>query len=821
MQKINLGGIWSLEGLSPENEKIELCAKVPGCVLGAIVDKDVEKCDIFYRDCADKFLKYENYSWVYKKSFTVEARPEKAKLWFSKLDTYCDVYLNGKHLGHTENGHIPHAFDASKALAEGENTIEIFFTSPIYAVKGKKPLEGAFTTERLHTRRMQCTYGWDWTMRFVTCGIGEAYLEEVTDDMKIDSAYVYTKYIDEESAEIGIDIEVGNSEKGGYIAVCITDDEGKNVYEKQLYCEEELVRLSLDIADPHLWYPLGYGSQPIYSVDISVNEKLCYHTTFGIRLAKIQELPDKPDSEASNLCKWLKTSEFSQQYDFNEQSSNFVLKINGKKIMCKGANWVPCEPFVIDGMEEKITKTLELAAKAGVNMVRVWGGGSFECEHFYDECSRFGILVTQDFLMACGKYPEDEKEFIAHLEKEAEYAVRLIRNKPCLAWWTGDNENAVNGCDTDTDYNGRSSAYKGIAPTLYRLDPYRRFLPSSPYGGKNYASNTVGTTHNTQYLSSFFEYITKPDLSDYKEELKKYCARFIAEEPCFGAIEKTSLSKFMTDEDIYGDDDYMWKYHSKTNPGLGRELFDHMTDFASKILSPFTDNEDRYFKLRYLQCEWIRVSLERARRNKFFCSGNIFWMLNDCWPAASGWAIIDYYCKPKAAFYAFRRCAAPVIVTVDLDDGKYTVSVCNDGKETKLSLRWHAVNPDGNIMFTSDDIDIVSKENVTDKFLTFDESDVPEGCFVVAEISDRFGIVDRAFFKKGALGIYRTDDRLETVSEDSSSITVKAKAYIHALSLSGRIFDDNYFSMMPGETRKIAFVKDEFDTDIEVVAYTI
>ncbi len=821
METINLCGVWSLEGLSPENDKIELAAKVPGCVLGALVEADVEKCDIFYRDCADKFLKYENYSWVYKKSFMLDGVPKKAELAFSKLDTYCDVYLNGRHLGHTENGHIPHKFDASRALVVGENTVEIFFTSPIFAVKGKKPLSGAFTTERLHTRRMQCTYGWDWTMRFVTCGMGDVTLTEVTDKMKIDSAYVYTTYIDEDCAELGIDIEVGNSAGGGFITAIIKDDAGKTVYEKQLYCEEELVRLSLDIGEPHLWYPLGYGSQPIYSLDISVDGGEAYHTTFGIRTAKILQLPDAPGSDAWNLCKWLKKSDFSQKYDFNEESSNFVLKINGKKIMCKGANWVPCEPFAVDGMEEKITKTLELAAKAGVNMVRVWGGGTFECEHFYDECSRLGILVTQDFLMACGKYPEDEKEFIDHLEKEAEYAARLIRNKPCLAWWTGDNENAVDGCDTDTNYNGRSSAYKGIAPTLYRLDPHRRFLPSSPYGGKNYASNTVGTTHNTQYLSSFFKYITNPDLSDYKEELKKYCARFIAEEPCFGAVEKTSLARFMTDEDIYGADDYMWKYHSKTNPALGKELFDHMTDFASKILGPFTDSEDRYFKLRYLQCEWIRVSLERARRNKFFCSGNIFWMLNDCWPAASGWAIIDYYNKPKAAFYAFKRCASPLIAAVDLDDGKYTISVCNDGEEAKLSLRWHAVSTDGQVVFTSDAKDIVSKENVSEKFLCFDEKEVPDGCFVVAEISDRFGVVDRAFFKKGALGMYRADDRFEVVSKEKDSVTIKAIGYVHAISLSGRIFEDNYFSMMPGETRKISFGTDEFDTDIEIVGYSI
>ena len=174
--------------------------------------------------------------------------------------------------------------------------------------------------------------------------------------------------------------------------------------------------------------------------------------------------------------------------------------------------------------------------------------------------------------MACGSYPEEEDWFIDELKKEAEYVVRLCRNQPCLVWWSGDNENAVKGRDTDENYCGRRSAYDGIAPVLYREDPYRRFLPSSPFGGSYYASNTVGTTHNTQFLGQLFKYIESEDLSNYKDEFKKYRARFIAEEPQLGAVSLSSLRRFMSEEDIFGGE-AMWRYHMKSNPGLKRELF--------------------------------------------------------------------------------------------------------------------------------------------------------------------------------------------------------------------------------------------------------
>jgi len=425
-------------------------------------------------------------------------------------------------------------------------------------------------------------------------------------------------------------------------------------------------------------------------------------------------------------------------------------------------------------------------------------------------------MVTQDFLMACGQYPEDEQWFLDQLKCEAEYATDLLRNKACLVWWSGDNENAILGSDTDINYKGRASAYKAIAPVIYKKDYSRRFLASSPYGGTFYASNTKGTTHNTQFLGEFFKYMLKEDVSDYKDYFKLYNARFIAEEPVLGAASENCLKKFMTEEDIYGEDLSMWKYHTKSNPALSTEVFEYLYSFAEGILGKFKDGEDRFFKLKYLQYEWLRVSLERVRREKWFCSGVVYWMLNDCWPAASGWALIDYYGDPKAAYYSFKRSAKPMILSVDLENGIYQFHICNDGKAEKVNLKWYAVDKGGQVVFESEPKEISAEANTSFVALEVKETDVPNGCFIVADVDD-----DRSFYQKGALEVVSSNDRIDTLTINDNSVTVKSKAYIHALELCGdAVFEDNYFSMLPNEERVIKF-KRNGNGEINAKAFTI
>lgn len=819
MKSFDLCGRWQGTCLFPDKSEFDFGSQIPGSAINDLIGAGKLPKDIFWRDNADKVRELEGCDYVYKREFEFCGEYKRIVIRFERIDTYADVFLNGVKVYHSENGNIRHDINVSDVICQGKNTLEVRLYSPTEWVKDLPLRRGCFTKERMNTRRTQCTYGWDWVARFVSCGLGECTLlafEEI--EILPEQVYVVTTDVDSESATVRVDIDFPFEYSGRVLDFQILAPNDSIAGEKSKYCNEPFVRLDFDIASPELWYPLGYGKQPLYRLIIKDKDRVLYNERFGIRTVKIMQLTDSEDSDNYALALKVK----NKSSDNNEKFSGFVLKINGEKIFCRGANWVPCVPFACGNIDARQTEILELCASAGVNMLRVWGGGAFESEHFYSECSRLGIMVTQDFLMACGAYPEDEAWFIEELKKEAEYAVRLFRNQPSLVWWSGDNENATEGCDTDEDYRGRRSAYEGIAPVIYREDPYRRFLPSSPFGGKPYASNTVGTTHNTAFLGHLFVYLEGDNLSDYKDEFKKYRARFIAEEPQLGAVSLPSLRRFMTDSDVFDGED-MWRYHTKSNPALKTDLFDYLRMMSEKVLGKFTDSRDKLFKLQYMQYEWLRVVMEQAKRERSFCSGIVFWMMNDCWPASSGWSLIDFYNLPKQAFYSFKRCAKPIIASIDLEDGVYRVYAVNDcaAEEVKIGVK-----------LLSSDLacvrEIKSIKARLDKYsstVVFEASKniTADNEVLICDIESVSGC-DRAFYSKGALNIVPTGVEVD-IDEEKRVIKLTAKdKYIHAVAISANaVLGDNCFSLMPRESRTVSYEpKSDFDaSSVLVEAYTL
>ncbi len=827
--RIMLTGQWQAESVpnpilmdASDFRPLTFPATVPGSTLQDLIAAGIADADVFWRDHAERVQQYEAYNWKYTKVFSLDAIPASAvELVFERLDTYAAITLNGIPVGQTDNGYIEHRFPVRELLCAGKNTLEVLFTSPINDTLNRPALPGAFTTERLYNRRIQCTYGWDWTMRFVTTGIyGDCYLASPAASVSVKDVYLYTAYADSENATIGVDVELAETSGSGILRFCIYAPNGECVRSYDRFCKEAFFRFRLDIASPELWYPAGYGEQPLYRFSVTYEGISLFEETFGIRTVTVMQLPDMEGSAYASAAERLKTSAASQHYDKNEESSGFILKVNGVKILCKGANWVPCAPFEMPGIEEKIGNILSLAADAGVNMLRVWGGGYLEKKCFYEECSRRGILVVQDFFMACGAYPEKEEWFIRGLNAEAEYTVRTLRNQAALMWWHGDNENAVDGSDTDPDYRGRDSAYRGLAPLIWQLDPQRPFFPSSPYGGKTYASNTVGTTHNTQFLSFIFSYIEEQELQDYKAYIDSLNARFVSEEPIFGAASRAALRRMMTDEDILGEDLTMWKYHTQTNPALDRHLLDYYSTFAQKIFGAYTDGEDRLAKWQYLQCELVRTSMERTRREKWFSSGVIYWMLSDCWPAASGWSIIDYYASPKPAYYAFRRTALPVIASFCEDaDGQITLTVTHDGNTAPtVSYRVSRVQDAEAVQsgeWTALTEPLQNEARVVERF------SLGAGEILIADVTDGKETC-RTFYRRGGLAMRRAGEDAYDATVESGGVTVRAGAYLQAVILEAAdaetVWSDNCFTMLPGETRHIDVLKGSA-ADVRVVAY--
>lgn len=816
MRKISLCGDWRGKCIFSDGS-FDFVATVPGSSINDLIAAGKLPEDIFFADNAERVRDFERCDYLYEREFELTVEDGKIyTLEFCKLDTYATVKLNGAEIAKTQNAFIEHRLDVTDKLVNGKNTLSVSFRSPITEVEGREDLPAAFTRERLHTRRIQCTYGWDWVARFVSCGItGDVSLiSEDCDEMAIDGAYIYTEGFDKDSASVVIDLSFREKRASGAVSLAVLSPSGRTVNHAERYCNEPLVKFRLDIPRAELWYPHGYGAQPLYTLVVSTGGRELYRERFGIRTVKIMQLPDKKGSSYDKKADEV----HNLKYDFNEEHSGFILKVNGRRIFCQGANYVPCEPFMHGDTAKKQTELLLLARDMGVNMIRMWGGGDFETRHFYDECSRLGIMVTQDFLMACGSYPEGEDWFIEELSKEAHCAALRLRNQPCLVWWSGDNENAVHGNDLEPDYKGRRSAFFGIAPVLYKLDPHRPFLPSSPFGGKKYASNTVGTTHNTQFIGDLlFPYMLGGKCDDYREHFKKFRARFIAEEPQLGAVSYGTIRRFMTDEQIYGDDRYMWNYHTKSNPAIKTSLYDMSAKFAESMLGGFTSGEDRFFKLRYLQYEWIRLSMEQVRRETWFSSGIVFWMLNDCWPASSGWSIIDYYNKPKDAYYAFARASKRIILSIDRTPRGFSVHASNIGDPVKnASLTVYAVSGKGVRRLLDAEYSLARDSSRVVARLGEVLSD---GEVLIAETVTG-DLRDRTYYREGAPRL--TPASCEMLHDaEAKTVTVRASEYIHAVELDAdAVFSDNCFSLLPGESVTVSYRPLGEVDKIDVTAYT-
>jgi len=817
--KICLDGIWKAQGFAPDGKTISFSGTVPGCVHTDLLREGMIE-DPFFRKNSEKCRWIEEWNWIYEKTFTLDEAPDNAFIEFEGLDTYAKVFLNGSEIGEADNMFYPHAMKA-QFLRKGENTLRVCFLSPVNAVRGLPLRSGAFTTERLYTRRMQCTYFWDWVDRFVTMGIFRSVFLKTPEEREIENIFLETRQIDAFGAWIMMRAELSGTGEDCFISMTLNAPDGKSVWKKTRRIVENRVSEWIDVPDPALWWPNGYGTQPMYEFVCAcvkdgqvLSER---RVPFGIRTIRILQKRDEPGSIEFEKCLKLKNSMHvsgkNAFWDRNteEEFSGFTAIVNGVPVFCKGANWVPCEPFPSAETKEKIKKILLLARKANMNMIRVWGGGIFEQDAFYDACDRLGLMVTQDFLMACGDYPEEDENFLTHLRREAEHAVKRLRNHACLAWWSGDNENGMGADEDMKTYNGRSAALSAIGPVAEALNPGRAFLPSSPYAGRPFGSITKGTTHNTNYIGTLFSYIRNNDLMDYRDVFAGFLSRFCAEEPIMGVPAVSTLRRFMTDEDIFGADDDVMRHHTKNNPAEAFRVFqiyDYLCAISEKLLGKSETADERIGKLMYVQYEWVRITLEQYRRNKWFSSGEIYWMLNDCWPA-NGWAIIDYYARPKAAWYAFRRTAAPVIVSIEKIPEGYRVFAANDGlRDYEGDVRLFVQPFDRKEPIYEKKARFRSPKNQSVCVLTADFPAADENALLIAEISGDAGYDRTWLFEK------RPQDcafpkKMPEAYIDGNDVVLKADSYVHSVMLDGDcFFEDNYFSMLPGEEKRVRFEKE-------------
>ena len=809
-----LNGSWQCRGGA-----YDFTCSIPGTVHTGLIENGLVP-DLFWRDNAAQYEWIGRQEWSFSRTVCV-TEPEAAmpaELAFDGLDTYCAVYLNGEKAGEADDMFLSYRFDITGKLKPGENHLELRFTPPEEAVKDKdfSRVSGPFNgSSRLYIRRMQCTFGWDWVHDFVTMGIWKDVRLVLGHSASIASLRAATKTIDTFGAAVELLLETRITTQEPIDArLTVVSPDGDVVWSHRRRVIEPVRVEEITVEQPALWYPAGYGGQPLYTLraeltgeggaPIDVQE-----IRFGIRTLRILQIKDKPGSKQEAMAKALYAQFVGQPEGENEYMS-FVPLVNETPVLCLGANWVPAEPFPGSAAREKHDHLLQLAREGNCNMLRVWGGGIFEDDAFYDRCDELGILVTQDFLMACGNYPAFDAQFCAQYEAECVQAVKRLRHHACLAWWTGDNENQMGKSD-DLQNNARAlAAIAGMA--VRRHDPQRTFFLSSPVGGSDCQSPAQGTTHYTGYLDYFMRYIRNTDMHGYAAHFAGALGRFANETPVLCGISKSSLEKFMTPDDLMGRD--IFDFHTKNHPADEyREvhLFDHLQLMADLLFGAAQNAEQRVHRLGFAGYEWVRAIMESVRRNADFCRGNLFWMFNDCWPAI-GWSMVDYYGLPKGSWYAMKRTAQPTMVSIGAEDGMARAVVSNYGAA--------AVSGTGRLYLQGSEDEIGAArefhfaiEPEQSAVVAEAPADIPKGAVLLCDIETANGC-DRARYLPQTPVMQELPAANVTMRREDGVCILETDRLAFGVCLDGEfIFADNYFELVPGEQRRIPYRPSYRQTD--------
>jgi beta-mannosidase len=658
-----------------------LPAAVPGGVHTDLLALD-KIPDPFVSDNELKVMWVAENDWEYRHTFTVDSdllSEEDISLVCDGLDTIADVYLNETYLGHAENMFRRWEWNVKTLLRKGSNELRIVFGSPVRFITAKQaqlPLQGGGDIPGgPHLRKAPCHWGWDWGPKLPPIGVWkEIRLEGYS--VRFEDIHLRQK-LDGNVATISADISAEvKGRKEVTASITVTSPSGERFENKDTLLtlhdgETSFANLSVEISNPQLWWPNGYGAHPLYEVEVTLKEgdELLDQHTYKIGLRNVE-----------------------LRQDSDQWGKEFTFYVNGVRLFAKGADWIPT-----DSLPTRITKPmleglLKSAVDANMNMLRVWGGGYYPEDMFYDLCDRYGILIWQDFMFACGIYPADA-DFFENFRVEAVENVRRLRHHAALALWCGNNEMEQGWCDwgwnkPDDPLNqrlkdGYDRMFHHMLPDLLKVeDPDHSYWPSSasantPFEGAN--NQVQGDCHYWDVWHG-----RKP-FTAYRTQYPRFMSEF-----GFQALPPLKTIAIYADPADWNMTSYVMEHHQRSGSGNGLMLA-QMTD-TFRVSKDFPSLV--YLSL-ILQAEGIRYGVEHWRRNRNRVSGTLIWQLNDCWPVAS-WASLDYFGRWKALHYAAKRFYAPLLLSV-ADDGKtMKIHVTSDlVKPVDVLIRWRLEMLDG------------------------------------------------------------------------------------------------------------------------------
>jgi len=657
-----------------------LPAKVPGSVHLDLMALDLIP-DPGYGDNEIKVQWVAETDWEYFREFEIDAdllTCQQVFLVCEGLDTLAEIFLNERLLGKTDNMFRHYRWDVKPYLHEGSNRILVRFTSPVnyiteqlgkrYLICGSQSIEGG-----TYLRKAACHFGWDWGPKLPAIGIWKDIRLEGRNTARLVDIHIRQRHQD---GVVSLDahLSVDRWQETALTAVVrLTAPDATSQEVSSTIADKDQV-LRMDVQKPQLWWPNGYGAQPLYQVEVE--------------LWSGQRLVDKRIYKIG-----LRTIELRQEADAWGKSFTFV--VNQVPIFAKGSNWIPAETFFTRITDLSLDHFLKSAALAHQNMLRVWGGGYYEDDRFYELCDRYGILVWQDFMFACGIYPLDDEMFTANVRQEVVEAIHHLRNHACLALWCGNNEMEQGWTTWGWDLPVWQSLkqqfekffYQTLAEIVAEEDPDTAYWPGSPSSGVPFENPNGEFQGDAHYWDVWHG--RKP-FSAYKDQYPRFMSEF-----GFQSLPPLETIQTCTPADEWNLTSYIMEHHQRSPQGnalIVAQMGEHYRmpkDFSAWV-----------YMSMVLQAEGIRSGVEHWRRNKHRVSGTLYWQLNDCWPVVS-WSSIDYYGRWKALHYAARRFYAPVLVSIDQENTQIGVHLTSDlPAGWQGDLEWSLETLDGNILDT-------------------------------------------------------------------------------------------------------------------------
>jgi len=816
-------GPWSLRAVNgPAGFGEWIPAEVPGCVHTDLL-RAGKIPEPFYGTNEKALQWIEHTDWEYRSTFFADAAllgRDRIEIIFQGLDTFAEVSVNGARVLSADNMFRSWRADIKPRVVAGANTVVVHFRSPIAVAKPIYDRLGytlpaandqAPEMVSMFARKAPYHYGWDWGPRFVTSGIWRPVAIAAWDAARLDEVQVYQRTLDDARARLEVAAVVVAARAGhARVTVALPGGAELGAIDKVLARGRNDVRLEVVIDKPERWWPNGLGGQKLYTLETSLAVD---GVTHGRRQTRVG----------------LRTLEVVNRHDAGGKS--FTVIVNGAPVFMKGANWIPADSFVTRVTGEKYRALLEAAAAANMNMLRVWGGGIYEDDRFYELCDELGLLVWQDFMFACSMYPGDAP-FIENVRQEAVENVRRLRNHPALALWAGNNEMEaawqqwgwptkfhLNKAAQNTIWNDYKRVFHEVLPRVVAAeDPGRFYTRSTP------SANEDGVAPGKMGWGDMHYWGVWHAEAPY-EAYAANISRFMSEYGFQSFPTLPSVARYAPPSEWRIDSPVMLSHqrHPRGN-ALVRTYMDR--DFrVPKDFAAFL------YLSQVLQANVIQFGAEAHRRRMPYNMGSLYWQLDDCWPVAS-WSSIDYYGIWKALQYAARRFYAPVLVSPVDDNGMLRVYLVSDRRsDLPAHLTLRLVDLDGGGERWRFERDVTVKALTSEPQFSAWKRDIlkgvdPSHVVLVAELSGRteVGSGERSpsqpttgvsvsrnlfYFQKTRDLALPSPELAISVTPHRIGATVKvtARRFARAVWLStpdgDGAFSDNFFDLLPGETATV------------------